>query len=560
MWVRTPILVIFVLCTAIFAHFSRAEIDATHLPPGGLTAGQTPQMVLLTFDDSLTPEMFDLVQTVLTNRVNPNGTPIQATFFVSTDAWVNDYYAIEQLHCAGHEIALHSLTHTTGLGTSLDDWRRELGSCLYALETLANIPRSDIRGFRAPFLQYNASSFQVLSELGLRYDASMVSYPGDGISLDRYDLVWPYTLHDGVQGVCETGFCPTENYPDLYSIPLWPLLDTNDMRVAQMDPHENAPMGLIDDYESVLKTWRHNFLYRYDGNRTPFGLWLHGSYPNQWLREAPWRIQALADFIDWAQNYAGVYFVTMNDCLDYMESPRSITNIERFPPFINTPRAPRPASMVQTRYYPDGVVVTASEPPPYRPKMDTLFQTWLDAPTDSFGETLLPPFGPGTFDGWFDVTNNTGEVVENFEIHFTLQEGMVTNFWGNNAQVDGNNYVLSPYSGGGSALPLEPGEVIRVAYRGMANSIDAIPYTENVEVVFRTVGPIMPQLQIAITPSGELLVSWNTCSYSYTLEGTASLDGNDFSPIQTLWNRNEVILSNPAAMDCLRVVIPDSAP
>ena len=81
-----------------------------------------------------------------------------------------------------------------------------------------------------------------------------------------------------------------------------------------------------------------------------------------------------------------------------------------------------------------------------------------------------------------------------------------------------------------------------------------------VEPTVKGPGTIMPQLQIAITPSGELLVSWNTCSYSYTLEGTASLDGNDFSPIQTLWNRNEVILSNPAAMDCLRVVIPDSAP
>ena len=54
-------------------------------PPGGLNPANTPQMVLLTFDDLIDSTRYDLVQRVLTNHWNPNGSAIQATFFVNTD-------------------------------------------------------------------------------------------------------------------------------------------------------------------------------------------------------------------------------------------------------------------------------------------------------------------------------------------------------------------------------------------------------------------------------------------------------------------------------------------
>ena len=70
-----------------------------------------PQLVVLTFDDSvndlnrnLYQEMFDRK-----NRLNPNGCPILATFYISHE-WT-DYAQVQNLYADGHEIASHSISH-----------------------------------------------------------------------------------------------------------------------------------------------------------------------------------------------------------------------------------------------------------------------------------------------------------------------------------------------------------------------------------------------------------------------------------------------------------------
>ena len=70
-----------------------------------------PQLVVLTFDDSvndlnriLYEELFDRK-----NRVNPNGCPILATFYISHE-WT-DYAQVQNLYADGHEIASHSISH-----------------------------------------------------------------------------------------------------------------------------------------------------------------------------------------------------------------------------------------------------------------------------------------------------------------------------------------------------------------------------------------------------------------------------------------------------------------
>ena len=73
-----------------------------------------PQLVVLTFDDSvndlnrvLYEELFDRK-----NRVNPNGCPILATFYISHE-WT-DYAQVQNLYADGHEIASHSISHRYG--------------------------------------------------------------------------------------------------------------------------------------------------------------------------------------------------------------------------------------------------------------------------------------------------------------------------------------------------------------------------------------------------------------------------------------------------------------
>ena len=43
------------------------------------------------------------------NRVNPNGCPILATFYISHE-WT-DYAQVQNLYADGHEVASHSISH-----------------------------------------------------------------------------------------------------------------------------------------------------------------------------------------------------------------------------------------------------------------------------------------------------------------------------------------------------------------------------------------------------------------------------------------------------------------
>ena len=64
---------------------------------------------MLTFDDAVNDQNQQLFAEIFeSNRKNPNGCPIAATFFVSHE-W-NDYRAVRNLYAGGHEIASHTIS------------------------------------------------------------------------------------------------------------------------------------------------------------------------------------------------------------------------------------------------------------------------------------------------------------------------------------------------------------------------------------------------------------------------------------------------------------------
>nr|XP_023022120.1 uncharacterized protein LOC111510434 [Leptinotarsa decemlineata] len=79
--------------------------------PGNLPPSMIPQMVLLTFDDAVNDDNWDLYAKELfpNFRKNPNKCPVRATFFVSHQ--YNNYQCTQQLWNDGHEIAVHSITY-----------------------------------------------------------------------------------------------------------------------------------------------------------------------------------------------------------------------------------------------------------------------------------------------------------------------------------------------------------------------------------------------------------------------------------------------------------------
>jgi hypothetical protein len=205
------------------------------IPPSDMPVDQTPQMIVLTFDDAVLSEFdVDVYQRIFNGgggessnaagsgrsrrRTNPNGCPIAATFYVSHNG--TDYDLVRRLRRAGHELASHSITHrlpqSYWTSASYDKWRREIAGQRDNLVRLARLdderqgaaegqsatasrrsasltrraPRSDdVVGVRSPFLETGGDEqFRMMIDEGFVYDSSMMTGP------HQAGAVWPFTL------------------------------------------------------------------------------------------------------------------------------------------------------------------------------------------------------------------------------------------------------------------------------------------------------------------------------------------------------------------------------
>lgn len=83
--------------------------DESIVYSGGIPAEETPQIVLLTFDDAVNDLNKPLYGDLFENgRKNPNNCPITATFYVSHE-WT-DYSQVQNLYADGHEMASHTVS------------------------------------------------------------------------------------------------------------------------------------------------------------------------------------------------------------------------------------------------------------------------------------------------------------------------------------------------------------------------------------------------------------------------------------------------------------------
>jgi Polysaccharide deacetylase len=210
-------------------------------PPSDIPVDQTPQMVVLTFDDAVLSDFeVEVYKRILNGdassnaagtgsgrggrrRTNPNGCPIAATFYVSHNG--TDYGQVGRLHRAGHEIASHSISHrlpqSYWTSATYEKWRREIAGQRDNLVRMARLdadreganvgneggdsmtasrrPTStskrrghqsdDVVGMRAPFLETGGDEqFRMMADEGFVYDSSMMTGP------HQAGAVWPFTL------------------------------------------------------------------------------------------------------------------------------------------------------------------------------------------------------------------------------------------------------------------------------------------------------------------------------------------------------------------------------
>ncbi|GAA95193.1 uncharacterized protein L969DRAFT_42705 [Mixia osmundae IAM 14324] len=292
---------------------------ASLTPPGGISPKDTPMFITWTNDDAVQTYTVDAVSQFLGNRTNPNGCPVKSTYFVSL-AYTN-YSLVTDLLVAGNEIADHTMTHVG------DASAEEINGNMIALNTLAGVPLSAIQGFRAPFLNYTPAQMTRLHTAGFTYDSSVsAASPCDAVNTDCY---WPYTLDSGFANDCLSvdGLCQGKTkLPGMWEIPMYATFGNDSASdISLMDPY-------LDDAnpDNVLAKLKSTFLTHYNGNRAPFGLYMHpihlaSDYPG--VPKPALQINMLNEFLSWAQDLPGVWIVTNQQLLAYAKNPQTLSNL-----------------------------------------------------------------------------------------------------------------------------------------------------------------------------------------------------------------------------------------
>lgn len=504
-----------VLTVSLRASEPTSIIPVSTQPPGGLLPENTPQLILITFDDAVNSVNYDDILKI-TDHQNADGSPIAMTFYISVD--YTDYYLLHKLHAAGHEIAVHTMTHTTGNETDFDTWIREIEGCRESLVRYAGIPREQITGFRSPYLAYNEHTWKALSLLGFSYDSSVPEISPGLNSPDEANYIWPYTLHDGLKQRLSSGSPPTENFPDLMEIPMWTLITGDTFH--NMDPEEPSEAAML----AMLKN---NFTTRYEGNRVPVGIYFHSG----WLT-ADANTNAMNDFLEWALAKPDVYVVGVGALAKWMRNPVSAETAAAEGIFQVNTYTPVPESDVITNSFGSygfrSVINSAS----VYPAPDTAFlkRGIIDAPV-SFRIEVTSKWDNG-YQANIIATNTGGTTYTGWKMEMDLGDSSISSFWGPaNQEVENDKLTLTP---NGYDSEIIPGEDTIASFVATGNPETAgAPDSTIWDVVAEA-----PHLSMGADVTGPLL-QWNRVAPVYELQGLSSLDSGDWQTIKTLYGAEE---------------------
>ncbi|CAG2053972.1 unnamed protein product [Timema podura] len=314
--------------------------DGTTIP-GDLPAKDVPQMITITFDDAINNNNIELYKEMFNGkRKNPNGCDIKATFFVSHK--YSNYSAVQETHRKGHEIAVHSITkgHETAShltthnddeqfwsNATVDDWAKEMAGTRIIVEKFANISDNSVVGVRAPYLRVGGNNqFTMMEEQAFLYDSTITA------PLSNPPL-WPYTMYFRMPHRCHGNLqhCPTRSHA------VWEMVMNELDRREDPQFDEYLPgCAMVDSCSNILSGdqfynfLNHNFDRHYEKNRAPLGLYFHAA----WLKNNPEYLDAFLYWIDEIlANHNDVYFVTMTQVIQWIQNPRTVTEVKNFEPW-----------------------------------------------------------------------------------------------------------------------------------------------------------------------------------------------------------------------------------
>lgn len=351
---------------------------ASTAPPGGLAVTQVPQFVQLGFDDngisghpgSGTVGGVRFVVDLFAGRRNPagrgnprtyDGSPARFSFYVATryiEAAETDtpqHLKLEwrRVVDAGHEMALHTHSHSHGAKFTTEQWGDEIAACIrwlgkpFAADRTADpevgmgVPSAELLGFRAPFLEFDRPLFPALRAKALAYDCSIEE--GFAKHFDGTNYFWPYRIAAGYGGAGADG--------ELWEIPVYALVVPPDeecerygippglrARLAKRHDYFDPADGKITGFdwnvwvdfgmsaEEVVATFKYSLDRRLAGNRAPMTFGTHSDiYSDQYQgatgSTAAERRRALSEILDYALAHDQVRVVTARQLLDWLRAP-----------------------------------------------------------------------------------------------------------------------------------------------------------------------------------------------------------------------------------------------
>ncbi|XP_060807878.1 chitin deacetylase 8 [Amyelois transitella] len=333
--------VVFIVVSALADELPLAEQcdeEACQLPdcrcsstdiPGGLRPRDTPQFVTITFDGGLNTVNIQTYRQELYDKTTKNGCPIGATFYVNHE--YTNYNIVNELYNRGFEIGLNSISHRTPPSywaqADYDTVMAEIGDQRIQMAHFANIPMDAIKGVRLPFLQMTGnSSFQVMADIGLLYDASWSTTANTNPGL------WPYTLDYASTQDCNIPPCPTASIPGAWVFPLVAWLDLSGTACTTVDSCFDVPEE--NDVDGWYRFYISNFERHYLGSRAPFGFHVKEAY----FTIYPGARVAFRRFLELLNNLHDVFVVNSSQVIEWIKDPVPVSEYIEQPcwNFVNT--------------------------------------------------------------------------------------------------------------------------------------------------------------------------------------------------------------------------------
>jgi hypothetical protein len=309
--------------------------------PGGIALEETPQFVVLSFDDAVTVTNFPFYE-ALSAQQNPNQCGIKMTFFVCHESL--DYTLVNRLYRMGHEIASHSVSHKSDVehywrNMTKQMWTDEITDIKTMITRYGNVPADEIVGFRVPFLEVGGNlMYEVLSENGFLYDCSWPSLRYTPWFVDVGEdtplgTLWPYTL-DYMSIQDETvGTKPTESYPGMWVSPMTDMQDNRGVECPMLDQCVSEDNELETSAAAVTDLLKRNFNSHYFSDRSPFGLYTHHSwFQYDDINNVTVRHDGFKQFLDYLSGLPEVYIVSAHQLIQWVQNPVSLADIDDFEP------------------------------------------------------------------------------------------------------------------------------------------------------------------------------------------------------------------------------------